>query len=64
MKNKIMETQIGNMLLSATAFRQSLEVFALKDDGVITREEQKTIRQLTRASRRFEKALDRIRNNG
>ena len=61
MKNKIMETQIGNMMLSAAAFRQSLEVFAVKDDGVITGEERKAIKKLTKASLKFERALEKIR---
>ena len=62
MRNKIMEAQVSNMILSAAAFRQSLEVFALKDDGVITRDEMKIIRKLTRASGKFENALQRIRD--
>ena len=60
MRNKTMEAQVSNMILSAAAFRQTLEVSALKDDGVMTRDEMKSISKLTRASIRFEKALQKI----
>ena len=62
MRNKVMETQINNLLLSVSAFRQSLDFFAVKDDGVITRDEKKSIRKLTEASRKFEKILEKVKS--
>ena len=62
MRNKVMETQINNLLLSVSTFRQSLDIFAVKDDGVITRDEKKSIRKLTKASRKFEKILEKVKS--
>ena len=62
MRNKVMETQINNLLLSVSTFRQSLDFFAVKDDGVITRDEKKNILKLTKASRKFEKILEKVKS--
>ena len=62
MRNKVMETQINNLLLSVSTFRQSLDFFAVKDDGVITRDEKKSILKLKKASRKFEKILEKVKS--
>ena len=61
MKNKVMETQFSTQQLSVATFRQSLEIYAAKDDGVIDKEEQKIIRRITKACLKFEKALEKAR---
>ena len=61
MKNKVMETQLSTQQLAVATFRQSLEIYATKDDGVIDKEEQKIIRKITKACLRFEKALEKAR---
>ena len=61
MKNKVMETQFSTQQLSVATFRQSLEIYAAKDDGVIDKEEQKIIRKITKACLKFEKALEKAR---
>ena len=64
MKNKVMETQINTQQLSVATFRQSLEIYATKDDGVIDKEEAKIIRKVTKACLKFEKALEKARFDG
>ena len=64
MRNKVMETQINTQQLSVATFRQSLEIYATKDDGIIDKEEQKIIRKVTKACIKFEKALDKTRSDG
>ena len=64
MKNKVMETQINTQQLSVATFRQSLEIYATKDDGVIDKEEAKIIRKVTKACLRFEKTLEKARFDG
>ena len=61
MKNKVMETQFSTQQLSVATFRQSLEIYAAKDDGVIDKQEQKIIRKITKACLKFEKALEKAR---
>ena len=61
MKNKVMETQLSTQQLAVATFRQSLEIYATKDDGVIDKEEQMIIRKITKACLRFEKALEKAR---
>ena len=61
MKNKVMETQINTQQLSVATFRQSLEIYATKDDGVIDKEEAKIIRKVTKACLRFEKTLEKVK---
>ena len=61
MKNKVMETQLSTQQLAVATFRQSLEIYATKDDGVNDKEEQKIIRKITKACLRFEKALEKAR---
>ena len=50
MKNKVIELQICNLELTIENFINSLEISALKDDGVISRDEEKIIRKLKKAS--------------
>ena len=64
MRNKVMETQINTQILSVATFRQSLEIYAAKDDGVIDREEEKIIRKVTKACMKFEKTLEKARADG
>lgn len=40
MRNKSIEVQINNMVLSVDTFLKSLEYYALQDDGVISKDEK------------------------
>ena len=59
--NSIMQSQVNNALLSLKTLDQSLEMAAMKDDGVISKEEKKQIGQIRRAILKFEKAMEKIK---
>ena len=63
MRNKYIEAQINNMMLSINTFCQSLEFLATKDDGMISKEEQKIIRQLNKASEKYKKSLEEVKSS-
>ena len=62
MRNKTIEIQINNLILSIDTFMQSLEYFALQDDGVITPDEKAIINKATKASVKYQKALEKIKS--
>ena len=55
-----MKTQINQVLLSVQVFEDSLKLAAQKDDGVISKEEQKIINKIQKASAKYVKALKKI----
>ena len=61
MKNKVIELQICNLELTIENFINSLEISALKDDGVISRDEKKIIRKLKKASGKFVNTLEKVK---
>ena len=56
-------TLINNVLLSVNLLEDSLELAALKDDGVISKEEEKIIRKAKAASEEYKKELEKIKNS-
>ena len=48
-----MKTQINQVLLSVQVFEDSLKLAAQKDDGVISKEEQKIINKIQKASAKY-----------
>ena len=61
MKNKVMELQICNLELAIENFIKSLEISALKDDGVISRDEEKIIKKLKKASGKYVNTLEKVK---
>lgn len=61
MKNKVIELQISNLELTIENFINSLEISALKDDGVISRDEEKIIQKLKKASRKYVDTLEKVK---
>ena len=61
MKNVRMEAQINEAQLTVETLVKSLEIAALSDDGVISKEEQKTIRKLQKLSAKYLAGLRKIR---
>lgn len=55
-------TQINNILFSVKLFEDSLELAAMKDDGIISKEEEKIIRKAKKASEEYKKELEKIKN--
>ncbi len=58
--NMLMKSQVETVLLSLRTLNQSIEVAALKDDGEISKEEQKEIKIIRRAIADFEKEMSKI----
>ena len=58
--NMLMKSQVETVLLSLRTLNQSIEVAALKDDGEISKEEQKEIKIIQRAIADFEKEMSKI----
>lgn len=58
--NMLMKSQVETVLLSLRTLYQSIEVAALKDDGEISKEEQKEIKIIRRAIADFEKEMSKI----
>ena len=58
--NRFMQSQVNNALLSLKALDQSLEMAALKDDGKVSRDEEKQIKKIRKAIRDFEKKMSKI----
>ena len=55
-------TQINQMLLSIHVFEDSLTLAAQKDDGVISKEEEKIIKKIKKASDKYKSCLEKIKN--
>ena len=57
--NAHMITQINQILISVKVFEDSLRIAAQKDDGVISKEEEKIIKKIEKASARYKKQLEK-----
>lgn len=60
--NLHMKTQINTMLTSADVFLKTLELAATKDDGEISAEERKIIRKAKKATEKYKKMLNKIKD--
>lgn len=58
--NILMKSQVETVLLSLKTLHQSIEMAALKDDGKISKEEQKEIKIIRKAIADFEKEMSKI----
>lgn len=58
--NQFMKSQVANALMSLKTLDKSIELAAVQDDGVMSREEQKQVKRIRRAIRRFEKDMARL----
>ena len=58
--NTFIHTQCRNMISSVRIFLQACEMAAKKDDGRISKEEQKTLKAIHAAANAFIKELDRL----
>ena len=54
--------QILNMQAMVSTFERSCEMAAMKDDGKISRDEDKQIKKIKAAAQAFQKELDKIKN--
>lgn len=59
--NSYIEAQIFNMKAMIKVFTQSCELAARKDDGQISKDEEKQLKQIKAAAEKFCKELDKIK---
>ena len=59
--NTYIEAQIFNMKSMVKVFTQSCELAARKNDGQISKEEEKQLKQIKAAAEKFCKELDKIK---
>jgi len=59
--NSFIQSQINNMLLSLKNFEVGCELAATKDDGSISREEEKQLKRIKKATDKYRKELESIR---
>lgn len=59
--NHYMEMQLANMSCFVKTFEQSCHMAAKRDDGHISKEEQKILKKIAAANLTYLKALDKIR---
>lgn len=59
--NSYIEAQIFNMKSMIKVFTQSCELAARKDDGQISKDEEKQLKQIKAAAEKFCKELDKIK---
>ena len=59
--NSYIEAQIFNMKSMVKVFTQSCELAARKDDGQISKDEEKQLKQIKATAEKFCKELDKIK---
>lgn len=59
--NYYIEAQIFNIKSMVKIFEQSCEIAAQKDNGQISKDEEKQLKQIKAAAERFYKELDKIK---
>ena len=60
MKNPYIKLEIAQISLAAKNFVNSCRTAAMKDDGTIDEEEQKTIKKISKATEKYLRELERI----
>lgn len=60
--NTYIHAQILNMQAMVQTFERSCEMAAMKDDGKISRDEEKQIKKIKAAAQAFYKELDKAKN--
>lgn len=58
--NSYINAQILNMVTITRTFEQACELAAIKDDGHLSREEEKAIKKIKAATQRFKRELEAI----
>ena len=59
--DSFIHTQINNMIQSLKNFEFGCELAATKDDGSISREEEKQLKKIKKATDKYRKELESIR---
>lgn len=61
MKNQLIHTQIANTISLVKVFQNACKIAAKKDDGVISKEEERQLKAINKASMKFVKELTKIK---
>lgn len=59
--NSYIKAQILNITTMTKTFEQACEMAAMKDDGKISKEEEKQLKKIKAASQKFRKELESIK---
>ena len=59
--NSYIKAQLLNITNMTKTFEQACEMAAMKDDGKISREEEKQLKKIKAASQKFRKELESIK---
>lgn len=59
--NSYIKAQILNITTMTKTFEQACEMAAMKDDGKISREEERQLKKIKAASQKFRKELESIK---
>ena len=59
--NTYIEAQILNVVNVVKTFEQSCKMTALKTDGTIDRDEEKTLKKISAATQRFIKDIEKLK---
>ena len=59
--NYFMTMQINNMITNLRLFEDALKLAALKDDGCMSKVEEKQLKAVYKATEAFRKALDKAK---
>ncbi len=59
--NTFMTIQINNMITSLRLFEDALKLAALKDDGVLSKSEEKQLKAVYKATEVFKKELEKAK---
>ena len=59
--NTYIKMQIDNAIVFTQTFIKSCELAALKDDGTVSKEEEKQLKELRKAADLFRKSLEKIK---
>ena len=60
--NAYIHAQILNMQAMVSTFERACEMAAMKDDGKISRGEEKQLKKIKAAAQTFQKELDKVKN--
>lgn len=59
--NQYIENQISNMVTMAKTFEQACKMSALKNDGIIEKDEQRQLAKINKVTERFISDLKKIK---
>ncbi len=59
--NSYIRAQILNITTMVKTFEQACELAAMKDDGKLSREEEKQLKKIKAASQKFRKELEAVK---